>query len=102
MLMACRPEPHNRLTVWPGTLTGKPASSAAMRATLRLSSPAPLALPRTTSSISSGATPARSTAAEMTSAARSSGRTDREGAGVPPDGRADSGEDDGPAHSDEV
>jgi hypothetical protein len=37
---ACSPEPHSRLTVCPGTSTGSPASSTAMRATLRLSSPA--------------------------------------------------------------
>ena len=34
------PDPHSRLTVVAGTDTGKPASKAAMRATLRLSSPA--------------------------------------------------------------
>ena len=38
--MASMPEPHSRLTVVPGTLTGRPASRPAMRATLRLSSPA--------------------------------------------------------------
>ena len=38
-------EPHRRLMVAPGTSTGSPASSAAMRATLRLSSPAWLAQP---------------------------------------------------------
>ena len=32
-LIACRPEPHSRLTVWPATSTGKPARSAAIRAT---------------------------------------------------------------------
>jgi len=37
---AWSPEPHNRFTVWPGTSTGSPASSSAIRATLRLSSPA--------------------------------------------------------------
>ena len=42
---ASRPEPHRRLTVEPGTCTGRPASSALMRATLRLSSPAWLAQP---------------------------------------------------------
>jgi hypothetical protein len=31
------PEAHNRLTVTPGTVSGRPASSEAMRATLRLS-----------------------------------------------------------------
>src|SRR5690554_2158041 len=42
---ASMPEPHRRLTVVPGTLTGRPASSEDMRATLRLSSPAWLAQP---------------------------------------------------------
>ena len=37
--MASRLEPHNRFTVEPGTVCGRPASSSAMRATLRLSSP---------------------------------------------------------------
>ena len=45
-LTASRLEAHNRLTVAPGTSTGKPASRAAIRATLRLSSPAWLAAPR--------------------------------------------------------
>ena len=43
---ALRPEAHSRLTVMPGTLSGRPASSSAMRATLRLSSPAWLAQPK--------------------------------------------------------
>ncbi len=42
---ACMPEPQSRFTVTPETLSGNPASSSAMRATLRLSSPAWLALP---------------------------------------------------------
>ena len=42
---ASRPEPHRRLMVAPGTAMGRPASSTAMRATLRLSSPAWLAQP---------------------------------------------------------
>ncbi|MNN20713.1 hypothetical protein D3C81_1340070 [compost metagenome] len=37
---ASRLEPHRRLRVQPGICTGNPASSNAMRATLRLSSPA--------------------------------------------------------------
>ena len=40
MLSASRLEPHSRLIVAPGTSFGSPASSSAMRATLRLSSPA--------------------------------------------------------------
>jgi hypothetical protein len=43
--IASPPEPHSRLTVRPGTETGNPASSAAIRATFRLSSPAPLLSP---------------------------------------------------------
>jgi hypothetical protein len=46
MLTAVNPEAHRRLTVAAGTLAGKPANSEAMRATLRLSSPAWLAQPR--------------------------------------------------------
>jgi hypothetical protein len=46
---ASRPEPHSRLMVAPGTSIGRPASSDAMWATLRLSSPAWLALPYSTS-----------------------------------------------------
>jgi hypothetical protein len=37
---ALRPEAHSRLMVRPGTVSGSPASRSAMRATLRLSSPA--------------------------------------------------------------
>jgi hypothetical protein len=42
---ASMPDPHNRLIVEPGTPSGRPASSADMRATLRLSSPAWFAQP---------------------------------------------------------
>jgi hypothetical protein len=42
---ASMPEPHRRLIVEAGTSCGSPASSSAMRATLRLSSPAWLAQP---------------------------------------------------------
>jgi hypothetical protein len=43
---ALSPEAHSRLTVMPGIESGSPASSKAMRATLRLSSPAWLAQPK--------------------------------------------------------
>ncbi len=43
--IASMPLPHNRLTVAAGIVVGNPASSSAMRPTLRLSSPAPLASP---------------------------------------------------------
>jgi len=42
---ASSPDPQRRLTVEPGTSSGRPASNALMRATLRLSSPAWLAQP---------------------------------------------------------
>src|SRR6185312_883571 len=74
-MAASRLDPHRRLIVVPGMLVGSPASSTAMRATLRLSSPAPLALPNMTSSIRSGSTALRSTSALTTCAPRSSGRT---------------------------
>ena len=72
---ASRPDAHSRFTVTPGTSTGRPASSSAMRATLRLSSPAAFVQPNTTSSTSPTGSPVRSTAASMARAARSSGRT---------------------------
>ena len=49
--IASAPEPHKRFTVTAGTVTGIFASSALMRATFRLSSPAPLLLPAIISSI---------------------------------------------------
>ena len=75
MPTASRPEPQSRFTVVPGALSPSPARSAAMRATLRLSSPAALVQPSTTSSAVSGGRPVRSTAASIARAARSSGRT---------------------------
>src|SRR5947209_3706683 len=45
-LTAARPDEQRRLNVTPATDTGNPASSAAIRATLRLSSPAWFAQPR--------------------------------------------------------
>jgi hypothetical protein len=42
---ASSPDAQSRLTVTPGTSTGRPASNDAMRATLRLSSPAWLVQP---------------------------------------------------------
>ena len=43
---ASMPEPHSRFTVAPGTSTGSPASSTAIRATFLLSSPAWFAAPQ--------------------------------------------------------
>ena len=76
LIAASRLDPHSRLTVEPGTDTGSPASSVAIRATLRLSSPAAFAAPKTTSSMSEGSSAGlRSATARSTVAARSSGRT---------------------------
>ena len=73
---ASSPEPHRRLIVAPGTSTGNPASSAAIRATLRLSSPAWFAQPSTTSPSSDQSTRGlRAISALIGSAARSSVRT---------------------------
>ncbi len=47
--VALKPDAHKRLTVWPGTVIGKPAINEAIRATLRLSSPAWFAQPIITS-----------------------------------------------------
>ena len=72
---AVSPDAHNRFTVYPGTESGSPANSTAIRATFRLSSPAWFAAPRITSSTTSPANPTRRSTSPTTSAARSSGRT---------------------------
>ncbi len=75
-IAASSEEAHRRFTVTPGTDVGSPASSAAIRATSRFSSPAPFALPKITSSIAAGSRPGeRATISRTTCAARSSGRT---------------------------
>jgi hypothetical protein len=75
-LAACGPTPHSRLTVVAGTVTGSPASRPAIRPRFRLSSPAPFALPKITSSITPPARCGwRSSRALITYEARSSGRT---------------------------
>ena len=62
--MACRPEPHKRLTFIAVELAGMPAASAQRRA-LYASGPTCPTWPITTSSTSSATTPARSSAAEI-------------------------------------
>jgi hypothetical protein len=75
-MAASSDEPQRRLTVVAGTLVGRPASSTAMRPTLRLSSPAWLASPKITSSIRAGSRlGSRASSSRTTWAARSSGRT---------------------------
>ncbi len=74
---ASSPEPHSLLMVAPGNSSGKPASSVAMRATLRLSSPAWLAQPKRTSVIACQSTwGLRAIRALRGMAARSSARID--------------------------
>ena len=72
---AVKPEAHSRLNVTAGTVCGKPASKVAMRATLRLSSPAWLAQPRYTSSTAAASILFLSRMLFSTRAARSSGLT---------------------------
>ncbi|MDT4865984.1 hypothetical protein FQZ97_1008150 [compost metagenome] len=80
--MASMPEAQRRLRVTPGTLSGTPASNKAMRATLRLSSPAWLAQPMNTSSTAvRSSCGLRSISAFSGTAAKSSART---GAKPPP------------------
>src|SRR4051794_17383179 len=77
MPTAFRPDPQSRLIVVPGTSAGSPASSDAMRATLRLSSPAWLAQPRMASSTApQSIVGLRRTSSAIGTAARSSARTD--------------------------
>ncbi|MBL0922544.1 MAG: AMP-binding protein, partial [Phycisphaerales bacterium] len=70
------PDPHRPSPAPPGTLAGSPASSDAIRATFRLSSPDWFAAPRYTSSTRAPSIPLRATTSRTTCAARSSGRTE--------------------------
>src|SRR5574337_629457 len=73
---ASRLEPHSRSTVLPGTSCGSPASSARMRATLRLSSPAWLAQSKITQVSAPQSTPGLRAIGERSAIApRSSVRT---------------------------
>ena len=75
-IAASSDEPQSRFTVTAGTETGSPASSTAIRPTLRLSSPAWLAQPQTTSPMTAGSSAgALASTAGTAVAARSSGRT---------------------------
>jgi len=63
--IAIRPEEHCRSIDMPATLTGRPPASAHCRAVLVPWLPCCIAAPMTTSSTSSGSTPARRTASAM-------------------------------------
>ena len=70
---ACCDEPHCRSSDVPGTDSGRPDASTALRATFVDCSPTWLTQPRITSSTSAGSAPVRATSASMTCAARSTG-----------------------------
>src|SRR4029079_8523285 len=70
---ACWLDPHWRSIVVPGTVSGHPAASTALRATLTACSPTCITHPITTSSTIPGSIPVRSTSAFNVSAARSTG-----------------------------
>src|SRR5580700_11624081 len=76
--IACNPEEQKRLMVIAEVSIGKPARSAAIRATFIPCSPSGIAQPRITSSISLASKPGtRASASLIASAARSSGRVAR-------------------------
>ena len=68
---ACWAEPHWRSTVVPGTVSGKPAASAALRPMFMACSPTVMVQPKTTSSTSAGSRSLRSRSARRGWAARS-------------------------------
>src|SRR5450759_4022592 len=70
---ACWEEPHWRSSVVPGTASGQPAASTALRPTLAACSPVWLTTPQITSSTRAGSIPVRSTSAVSTWAERSTG-----------------------------
>ena len=74
-LMACWLLPHWRSIVVPGTDSGKPAPSSALRAMLTAWSPTWVTAPAMTSSICTGSTPVRCTSSRRLCANRSAGST---------------------------
>src|SRR5579859_4213717 len=75
MAIDCTPDEQKRLTVMAATSSGRPAASAATRATFIPCSASGMAQPRTTSSTSLPSMPgARASASRMTCAPMSSGR----------------------------
>ena len=72
---ACWDEPHCRSMVTPGTDSGRPADSHAVRAMSMVCGPTCMTQPMTTSSTAAGSTPLRSTTWRSVCAARSAGCT---------------------------
>src|SRR5215468_3676182 len=71
----CCDEPHCRSTVTPGTLSGQPAASTALRAMSNVCSPNWLTQPQITSSTTAGSMPVRPVSVRSTCADRSTGCT---------------------------
>src|ERR1700710_353311 len=72
---ACWEEPHWRSMVVPGTDSGQPAASGALRPMLKVCSPTWLTQPQKTSSTTAGSMPVRSASAWSTMAERSTACT---------------------------
>ena len=72
---ACWDEPHCRSTVTPGTASGRPAASQAVRAMSPACGPTVSTQPNTTSSTAPGSAWVRASSAVMTCAPRSAGCT---------------------------
>src|SRR3954463_10279178 len=72
---ACWEEPHCRSIVVPGTVSGQPAASGALRPMLKVCSPTWLTQPQNTSSTIAGSMPDRSASAVRTCAERSTACT---------------------------
>ena len=75
---ACWDEPHCRSTVTPGTASGRPAASHAVRAMSPACGPTVSTQPNTTSSTAPGSAWVRASSAVMTCAPRSAGCTPRQ------------------------
>ncbi len=70
---ACWEDPHCRSMVTPGTLSGRPADSQALRAMSKVCGPICETQPMITSSTAAGSIPVRSTSARRACAPRSTG-----------------------------
>ena len=95
---ACCEEPHCRSMVTPGTWSGSPATSHAVRATSPACEPMVSQQPRITSSTAPGSTPVRSISALIVCAARSAECTLGERAAALADRGADGVDDEGLRH----
>ena len=95
---ACWDEPHCRSIVVPGTDSGQPAASGALRPMLKVCSPTWLTQPQKTSSTTAGSMPDRSASAVSTCAERSTACTPGQPSPALAHRRAHGGTDDGISH----